>query len=461
MRRVGVILVLALVASACGGDGGGTKATPGSGDKSEDAGVALRAPGQSWEVVELPGGVGPEVQFVRTVAAIDSGFLVAAADQAADEVVAWTSADGRSWRRSVVEEGAGGAGISVQGLTPRVAAARGDRVVLMGGLGRDCDLVFCGSVETVAWYSTDGGVTWARAEADPSFTDGAQLAPDAVLATDEGFVAVGTADGPSAADWHIYVWRSADGTKWELAAELSRPGPLTTTGAVATSSALAVTANEALCTEPFLNGNFWVLGAPFANRQRLWTSTDAGATWEERQVDKMAPFTGIPEPESPPCDDATAIGDFEHFLGLLHGAGDRFFVSRRDDTEESRTWSTADFEAFDQATTAPLSGINLPAGGANQIVAVDGGFLAVQALIESEEAYPATVWRSRDGLEWEVVNDAAELADPPPPRQDFVKDPIPLTLAGAAVNATTAVVAGTAARQGDLGDARVWVSSAS
>ena len=465
-RRLGMVIgTLTLVAAACGGggsnepaDAGGGAANGGGASKSE---VAI--PGAAWTRVEGDPAGGPGAQRLEAVAPLGDGFVAVGVDVATDSVVAWTTPDGDAWKRVEVEAGAGAAPVGGSGLLPRDVAASGDRVVIVGTIGSRCNLPACGRFEMVAWVSPDAGATWQRADVDRAFAKGAATHVSDVAATSEGFVAVGHTDGPSPADWEAVVWTSTDGTTWNLAAEFPPVAwPIVGVQLATTDDVIGVLAEEAVCGDPFANGVFFALGAPFATSSRGWTSIDGGATWTEMPAEQLAPLGVHPFPEAPACDDVAAVdalGDDDTIhLGGVSGAFYALPVSREG---SSAVFSSTDFRRWDVGGgEAPFGGPPYEHVEARTLAEVDGVVVALDVRRLQETEYVIRTWRARDASSWEQVGDGADLPGPFRERTDFLKETLPLEVNDIAVNGDTAVIVANQGPVVDELDGALWVSRA-
>lgn len=454
---IGVAASLAVLVACSGGgepgrpDGGGAKGEDRPAD--DTPGVAL--PADPW--ARSPVSSGPA--RARAVIALEDGFLIAGVDQTSDAVTAWTSADGSTWETHVVEAPAGTAEVGLQGLVPSVAARLGDRVVLLGGRGGGCGVPYCSTGAVVAWVSDDAGATWRRAQEHSSFSDEPETFVRGVVATGSGFVAVGETHGPTVDDWTTFVWRSTDGAAWELATRLTLSRPVLDSRIHSLGDRLVITAGEAFCAETVeVNGFFWALSSPFAERPVAWISDDGGGQWNATPLDDLPPFDGDPLPNPLPCDDAAAIRDLGADLGDLHATGDRLLaVPRLLAGETGTTFITSDFVRWEETDLA------FSAAPASESVVgispVEGGLVAIEAEgSESSPAYTARVLGSIDGRQWKGEPEQ-DLADPPPPREDATRDYLPLRFEGVAVAGGRGLIVAEYAVPGSPPGVVVWVSA--
>lgn len=120
---------------------------------------------------------------------------------------AWTSRDGRTWERVNHDDATFGVPRAATSMT---AVAHGNGTyVAVGQSGPDA------ATEGAAWTSPDGK-TWSRVHDDDAFGtgDGPTRIHD-VTATEDGFVAVGSAPASNPQDTVTAVWTSEDGKTWE------------------------------------------------------------------------------------------------------------------------------------------------------------------------------------------------------------------------------------------------------
>ena len=146
------------------------------------------------------------------------GMLVAVGIQfPPPDAAAWTSTDGRTWRRAGSLEAPEGSVLSA------VAATAGG-FVAVGGAG----------TSAAVWTSSDGGTSWARAKV------GAPAAPgtarmDAVVPFAGGLVAAGDAEVAPPAGRAV-AWTSVDGADWMPALDIASFGRATIAGLASNAS---------------------------------------------------------------------------------------------------------------------------------------------------------------------------------------------------------------------------------
>jgi hypothetical protein len=154
--------------------------------------------------------------FVSDVVATDTGFVASGYGAESDLTRPspdagprlWHSPDGLIWTEVGTELTAnGGALYSI--------SAVGATTVAVGTTDHGHDLE---QGDTLAWYSTDGGLTWAAAEVDRGATELTHSRMLDVVATADGFVAVGDHSAlDQLGDVDVAVWISGDGRRWSAA----------------------------------------------------------------------------------------------------------------------------------------------------------------------------------------------------------------------------------------------------
>jgi len=142
----------------------------------------LRVPGQATmaDVLPLP----------------DGGYVSVGYSPPEWTPLAWTSADGQSWRIHLL-------GDDAFTFPESLASGADGTVVAVGRSGR----------LPVAWTTRDGE-TWQRHDVPILGTGATPERMTTVVAGARGFVAGGSV-GPELSDRHARIWRSADGATWE------------------------------------------------------------------------------------------------------------------------------------------------------------------------------------------------------------------------------------------------------
>ena len=126
----------------------------------------------------------------------------------------------------------------------------------------------CRRHRPAVFLSADGD-TWRRLEPSSlSPPSGASLLLADVAVTSDGYVAAGTVRGP---DWHIRIYKSADGESWTLEREIrGEDGPLTASRLLTDGDSVVLLADEHPCSEPNDNSPGWILGAQWATHGRIY-----------------------------------------------------------------------------------------------------------------------------------------------------------------------------------------------
>lgn len=255
-----------------------------------------------------------------------------------------------------------------------------------------------GTIGGRAWTSTDGR-TWAAVPAAPF--EGARLLH--VAALDGGLLAIGPIPGDDE-DYPLVgqdrVWRSADGTAWELVAH-----PAQFDGAVV--------------QKLVVHGDRLIAGGyrDAAGRAHavIWISSD-GVNWREAaQPPGLYDIAGLAtdqrttivalgnDPNSPPWrsvwystdggeswlrGNAPMIADPEIDLAdLAGGPGGFVVVGKRGDLDQTEALSIVSADGVEWTVTPGLEGppAELPMQVIDRVVGIGGGFLAIGALVEVRE----------------------------------------------------------------------------
>jgi uncharacterized protein YjbI with pentapeptide repeats len=153
-------------------------------------------------------------------------------------------------------------------------------------LGRQCST----SAARALW-SDDGGASWHGAGAAPGVQG---TLAQTVVATADGFLAAGR-DEVDGSSWQLVVWASADGTNWREVARFSDPEwPLYEPDLEIVGETVLLLGQRAVCSEPHLNGDYWVLGSPFFRQSRVWSAGSAGTSWTELDLVSLGLADGLP-----------------------------------------------------------------------------------------------------------------------------------------------------------------------
>jgi hypothetical protein len=272
-----------------------------------------------------------EHSVVVAVAPVGEGFFAFSIDgEGVQNTDLWHSPDGRTWETVAPR------GDPVYGVVGVVAAD--GRLLAFGNVGN-------GDEVRAAFWTSEDGVTWRRAQAD---FDGAQVID--VAAGDDGFVAVGQA-----------IWASTSGEAWTRITDsgqfegaflwaVARGGP----GFVAVGWRPNPEPDLAVWTS--VNGREWAL-AP---------DTPGGQGFEGRDVVERD--------------------------GMLVMVGDRVGGGTAD------AWTSTDGVTWRPAEPSASFG----ASAMVRVIAMQSSLLAVG----SRNVDDAGVWTSSDGRAWEAVDDS-------------------------------------------------------
>ena len=303
----------------------------------------LRIAGQATmaDVVALPGG----------------GYVSVGYSPPAWTPLAWTSADGLTWRIHEI-------GASEFTFPEALASGSDGTVVAVGRSGRS----------PLAWTTRDG-ITWQPHDVATLGSDGTPERMTTVAAGTRGYVAGGSV-GPELAERHARFWTSADGSTWA-------PVP---------DDAVAFADAEVRAVTRF-GGGFVAVGvlgdAQAQTGAVAWTSPD-GRTWE--RID------------SPAFDEGKAVAVVESPAGGLVAVGTT--VERR----EAVAWTSPDGHEWTRAPTedSRLFPSYSENGGYIQMtdVAVVDGMLVGVGIFQGLQRGTATSWVSSDGIHWDQANTA-------------------------------------------------------
>lgn len=302
------------------------------------------APGVAWSTnaAHVDG-------LVSRITAEDGRFYALGSDGMT--AVIWSSADGRSWRRSDLPRPASWADEYIGFNNAKHLASVGDRLVALGTIGIDDHL------EAVAWASTDG-FTWEEIDTGPFRTAAGNVwdltnGPAGLVAISHRYEA-GSGN----------AWQSTDGG--ETWTEHRPPGNAPTfRTAVGTSRGYLIGGG--------VNETFQAPPTPM-----IWYSNDA-ATWTPASVE--------------------GAGEAGIVTGLaINGSGTWVAIGTIND--EPVAWRSIDRGlSWDLVATFGATGPSDLAGTPNGFVAVD-------------TSNPGTTWTSADGITWSA--DSPVTFDPDP-----------------------------------------------
>src|SRR5690606_6866718 len=130
-------------------------------------------------------------------------------------------------------------------------------------------------------------------------------------------IAAATVEGN---DWHGRLFASPDGESWSQVAEVRGPSGFLSIDALLTDgTTLAVLAAEHPCSGPFDGNPGWVLGARWANHQRMFLGADASTLTQPGHADVAL----VPDPIAYDCNitDGYALSSehYPSFTGAVVG----------------------------------------------------------------------------------------------------------------------------------------------
>jgi len=268
------------------------------------------------------------------------------------------SMDGLTWHRQPS---------SRSNAYPASVAAGPRGVVAVGTIG-----------DRAASWSSPDGVTWtARADAFrvPGGTDTVEIT--SVVATDDGWLAVGRRDPAcnfncGIAPVRALAWTSTDGLHWTRVPDQSSLSRAAMTGVAR------------------LGSGFVAVGLA-ANRAAVWTST-GGTSWARVPADPLF----RPRPGSGPGSTAEMTG-----VAVGHGVAVAVGMDVGGENRSVRAWWSTDGRTWAQAT-----GDRFADGQAFGVASTPAGFLATGP--SGEPSCRGGIWASTDGRAWRCV-----ASDPP------------------------------------------------
>ena len=300
-------------------------------------------------ILRIPG----QATMADVMALPDGGYVSVGYSPPAWTPLAWTSADGLTWRMHAI-------GTTEFTFPEALATGSDGSVVAVGRSGR----------RPIAWTTRDG-VAWQRQEVATLGSDGAPERMNAVAAGGDGYVAGGSV-GPELAERRARFWTSPDGSTWQ-------PIP---------DHAAAFAGAEVRAITRFGEGFVAVGALGDAQSQTgavAWTSPD-GFSWERI--------------ESPAFDGGKAVAIVESPGGDLVAVGTT--VERR----EAVAWTSLDGRAWIRTPTEEsrlYGGYGADGGGFVQMtdVAVVDGKLVGIGVLQGLQRGIATSWVSDDGVRWD------------------------------------------------------------
>ena len=394
--RVVITLVLALLLTSCGGDGGvfstgttetvttsaGSETTGGQGSTTTVGGgvvtstTAAGGPvGLAWARIPHDDAVfGPVLGGTSaSMMAVTVGGpgLVAAGYESSDAFLVaavWTSPDGVTWSRVPHDDAVFGSASGPTALRIDSVTAGGPGLVAVGSEFSDA-----AGLDAAVWTSPDG-VSWSRVPHDDAIFGGYNnQVMEWVVAGGPGLVAVGW--DLSGADGEPAVWTSADGLTWTRVSGPVAPsaGDQTMLSVVAGGPGLVAVGSEYVSA-----------GSDAA----AWTSVD-GLTWA--QV---------------PRDDAVFGGADAQSMQMVTVGGPGFVAGGYDYSggdADAAVWTSADGVTWSRV---PHSEVVFGGDGEQTIsgvVAGGPGLVTVGGNFLGEDGAPL-VWWSSDGAAWILLS---------------------------------------------------------
>jgi hypothetical protein len=287
------------------------------------------------------------------VAAGHGSFVAVGIQFPPPEAAAWTSVDGRTWRRS-------GGLDAPRGSVLTAVAATADGFVAVGGAG----------MSAAAWTSLDGG-TWDRARVvSPAAPGTARM--DAVARFAGGLVAAGDAEiAPPAG--RAVAWTSVDGTDWMPARDIASFARATIAG-LAPGASIVVAVGSSTRAD----------------------GTHSAATWWS--ADGRAWHQGAPDP---------SFADSQ-MLGVAAGGPGFVAVGTADGGLRAATWTSTDgihWTASPGGTGSTDYGQRIVMTG----VARSGTGFVASGWRDSAGNGSSVMWVSPDGVTWQRVTDVASF----------------------------------------------------
>jgi len=383
VRILAVLASLALVAAACGDDNGGADNTTTTAEQAEptdptiDFDVELDdALLEANAAAFAPEEPGATLQM-EDVAGSDAGFVAVGYETEADADVPAAAAAWRSedgWDWERIVDDTFDDAARIEAVV-----ATDDGFVGVGSEGRSRD-------DAAVWRSDDGR-DWERVEGnDDAFAGGNML--DVAVGAD-GLVAVGAVhvEHPDT-DFavHAAIWRSDDGEQWEAIPDSALPA---TADDVTGQTLWGVAA----AADGYVAGGGTGGGEGAEGGVELWQSPD-GTTWERVESDALD--------DSVLVDDVAASEDGYVAVGPSGEPGD----------SSQAVWFSADGHEWEQLDLDLDPDLALSGVDANG----DGLFVAVGPLVpdyepfEDEQEEPdedprliSEVWSSEDGRVWKLL----------------------------------------------------------
>lgn len=305
--------------------------------------------GDGWQ----PAAEGDSIASLQDVTWTGAAFVAAGTSREGEFAIA-ESTDGRTWRSMSI-------GRAPASLVELSAGPNG--VVAVGTIGD----------RSFSWYSPDA-LHWTEPAAFPQpRSDDVSVRTTDVVATPNGWLAVGRADPGTGIAVNLrpiraLIWTSTDGLRWSLA----EPQPSLTQAGIN-----AVAAVE---------GGFVAAGTR-GTRAAIWTSAD-GTTWTETLDDPMfRPPADVDEAWVTANAVAAARGSIV-VVGTAYGVGEGGAPAAR------AWWSTEDGGWREAVVELP------EVGQPSEVAATSERFLATGPSWPDMSSCLGGIWGSTDGAMW-------------------------------------------------------------
>jgi hypothetical protein len=288
--------------------------------------------------------------YINSVVALGTEMLAVGQDLPPAHAAAWTSTDGKLWRRVTTLPAPSGSNINAALVTGTGGEARVVAVGADGGIA-------------AVWHTADAD-TWTMEQlaAPPGTGTVEQL--QAVAQTPGGFVAGGFVQDPQGRRMAT-LWQSADGRTWTRATLQTASGESEVTGVAAVPGGKGIVA-------------VGISGDERRGTAAAWLSSDGGATWQS-----------ISSP---------ALGS-GRMLAIAAGSAGVCAVGETQDQTAAAAWTSVDGSSWIADSSQP----GLANGGMQMVmesIGWDGSNFYADGWRTDAGNGSAVVWRSSDCKTW-------------------------------------------------------------